>query len=929
MKLFLRFSSFLLFFLVTSAAVHAQVIQVEDLPENVLSKLQQARDHFENRRFAEAATVYEEVSTQFPELLDATLGLGLSLLLNGQEQKGLTILDDALEQADNFEFYAGIAYALETHGGKQLYVDHYRHKATQLALKVVNEGDAPPEALFIVAQDALEKDFEKFRRYTAQIVERFPDAAFGHYFNAIVAAKDHEWIKAESELELAAELGMPRERVDEFLDAGIRTRARNWRYIYYFLGTLGVWLVGMLILFVAGRSLSAITLRSIDKTSTGESDSTLAYRLRGIYRTLIGIAGLYYYVSMPIVLALTILIPGAILYGMFMLPRISIKLVVIVGLIGLITAFAAFKGIISLFSSLKDEDPGEALLPEDAPELWNTVREVADKVGTRPVDEIWLTPGTDLAVFERGTYRERLRDNGRRALILGVGTLDGFSRDAFCCVLAHEYGHFSHRDTAGGDVAMRVNNAMSKYAEAIIQAEAASWWNIGYSFLVAYHYLFRRISFGASRLQEVLADRVAVRNYGPKALMEGLKHVIRRSIEFEVLYGKVMENAVYRSQKPANFYSLPIDITEGEYERIEAAYNEILNLETTLDDTHPSPKERFALAYRLGVNDPVWEGGSVWELFPSRKALTERMHAKVAESIESGLAAHRKVCEAYLNHFTEIINTKPSYEVYFERAKTYLQIAQYEMALSDLDEASKLQPENSDPYAVRAYCYKQMQCFPEAIENKLKSLELSKTNPSEDDNYFLAQCELERRNFESAEKYLTSIVTNHSQPLTALLLRANARLELGKLDEAAEDINQAVSKSPNCAAAYSQRGLLYKLRGNYSSARADYERAVELEPRLAEAHLRLAWLLATCPDHQTRDGQLAVKHAKFACELNTDGVALEALDTLAAACARVGDFESATATLQHALVSAGPDDEPQLKSRLALYQQGQPFEEHS
>ena len=42
--------------------------------------------------------------------------------------------------------------------------------------------------------------------------------------------------------------------------------------------------------------------------------------------------------------------------------------------------------------------------------------------------------------------------------------------------------------------------------------------------------LFRRITHGASRLQEINADRVAAGVYGKEAFEEGLRHVIRRDV---------------------------------------------------------------------------------------------------------------------------------------------------------------------------------------------------------------------------------------------------------------------------------------------------------------------------------------------------------------------------------------------------------------
>jgi Zn-dependent protease with chaperone function len=117
--------------------------------------------------------------------------------------------------------------------------------------------------------------------------------------------------------------------------------------------------------------------------------------------------------------------------------------------------------------------------------------------------------------------------------VLGVGLLQGFEQGAFRAVLAHEYGHFSHRDTAGGDIALRVRQDMMKFATAMAERGQAVWWNLAFQFLRIYSFLFRRISHGATRLQEVLADRVAAHNYGAAQFEEGLRHVIQRDIEFQ------------------------------------------------------------------------------------------------------------------------------------------------------------------------------------------------------------------------------------------------------------------------------------------------------------------------------------------------------------------------------------------------------------
>ncbi|NJK96777.1 MAG: hypothetical protein HC905_19330 [Bacteroidales bacterium] len=45
---------------------------------------------------------------------------------------------------------------------------------------------------------------------------------------------------------------------------------------------------------------------------------------------------------------------------------------------------------------------------------------------TRPIDEIRITPTTDLAVYERGSRKEKYNDQAQRILILGIGVFKRF-----------------------------------------------------------------------------------------------------------------------------------------------------------------------------------------------------------------------------------------------------------------------------------------------------------------------------------------------------------------------------------------------------------------------------------------------------------------------------------------------------------------------
>jgi len=287
----------------------------------------------------------------------------------------------------------------------------------------------------------------------------------------------------------------------------------------------------------------------------------------------------------------------------------------------------------SLFIKATSEDPGRTLGEAEAPALWKLAREVAESVGTRPVDEIRITPGTEMAVYERGTASDRRRDVAHRILILGMGLVNGFEQGAFRAVLAHEYGHFAHRDTAGGEVALRVRRDLAMFAIALYQRGQAVWWNLAFQFLRVYDFLFRRISHGATRLQEVLADRMAAHVYGPSAFEAGLRHVISRSVEFETEVTMELQNAAKARRSVGNLYALPPLPTLSSME-VEKRIAEAISRPTTEDDTHPGPSDRFRLVRDVSGNGVQVDSTPVWDLFGARQQLTTEMTSAVARRIE-------------------------------------------------------------------------------------------------------------------------------------------------------------------------------------------------------------------------------------------------------------------------------------------------------
>jgi tetratricopeptide (TPR) repeat protein len=112
-------------------------------------------------------------------------------------------------------------------------------------------------------------------------------------------------------------------------------------------------------------------------------------------------------------------------------------------------------------------------------------------------------------------------------------------------------------------------------------------------------------------------------------------------------------------------------------------------------------------------------------------------------------------------------------------------------------------------------------------------------------------------------------------------------------DRAIANYTEAIRLDPTDSVAYYNRGNGYRSKQDYARAQADYLEALRLNPKDPNPHNGLAWLLATCPVNEMRDGRKAVEYAKRACEL-TDYHRASDLGTLAAAYAEAGQFEEAT-----------------------------------
>ena len=167
----------------------------------------------------------------------------------------------------------------------------------------------------------------------------------------------------------------------------------------------------------------------------------------------------------------------------------------------------------------------------------------------------------------------------------------------------------------------------------MVMSGQAVMWNVAFHFLRVYHFIFRRISHGATRLQEVLADRVAASKYGAKAFEDGLTHIVRKSAEFNFLATREINESAASQRVLQNIYELTI----AENADIEQEAERALNRETSEDDTHPSPIDRFRFTSRIVSQSEPPLSGMVWDLFKNREGLTTEMTSLIQVRLQESI----------------------------------------------------------------------------------------------------------------------------------------------------------------------------------------------------------------------------------------------------------------------------------------------------
>lgn len=593
----------------------------------------------------EAAQVsFQEVLALTPDFQHALRRLSYVEVQLEHEERGLQLARQAYAIDESGYNATAIANALLAIGGSA-----NEREALGFAEQAVNliPDDDYANTVLLEAGLAVEH-IASIRISCANLIRLEIQEPVPYYLAGLLAMDDEEWALAEQRLLQAQDLGMSADALRQPLAetraelAALKAARHNEELAVTGLVVLAVWAVGFVVLLVVGWGLSRLTMLSVFRVQPGGHFYVGAGErlLRTFYRLVIAITSLYYYISMPFLVIIVLAAALGMLYIIFLIftesSRISLQVVGGLLLLALSLGYTALAVIRSIFTRPPDVLPGRPLHRQEAPDLWALAEDVAVRVDTRPIDALYITPGAEVAVTERGPLLRKLRGQGERALILGLGVLPGMTQGQLKAILAHEYGHFSNRDTAGGNLALQVRASMNQMAFQLASNGFAKWYNPAWLFINGFNRIFLRITLGASRLQEVLADRYAAVAYGSQQFVEALRHIVRQSLTFGHQVNLEANEAIRNQRALRNVYDLP-EPADKAADSLEKHMQEVINRPTATYDSHPAVKDRIRLVEMIGAVDQGGSPDPVWLLLPEADKLQDEMthtlHNRVQEQV--------------------------------------------------------------------------------------------------------------------------------------------------------------------------------------------------------------------------------------------------------------------------------------------------------
>lgn len=315
---------------------------------------------------------------------------------------------------------------------------------------------------------------------------------------------------------------------------------------------------------------------------------------------------------------------------------------------------------------------------------------------------------------------------------------------------------------------------------------------------------------------------------------------------------------------------------------------------------------------------------------PARIVVLIGLAAATVLGVEGTIMEHQlsfwKNSKALFTHAIAV--TQSNYLAYYEVANQQILEHHNKQALHNADQALHIRPTSKGAWVTRSLALMAMDKYEPALVSIRIAARISPNDPVVRRHFAQILVKLNQPT-QAATQFQKSLKLDPNDP-TAHEEYATLLANEHQWQQARAQWNAALLLNPGYAHARAGLAKLDYLQGNLSAAQKQYRLAVQAAGREAKEEwlLNLAWLEATGSDSSPTEIDDSLARATIAVP-NPATASPLALDTLAAALARNGQYDRAAALAHQAAVKARTQSQPafaaSIESRMRAYQKGEPY----
>ena len=266
-----------------------------------------------------------------------------------------------------------------------------------------------------------------------------------------------------------------------------------------------------------------------------------------------------------------------------------------------------------------DKAEGIALMPEDAPALFEALERIRRKMAGPGIDAVYLTRDFNASI--RQVPRWGVVGGVRNELSLGLPLMMAQDRNRLLAVLAHEYGHLRGGHGKFGAWVYRTRLSWTRLYEGMQDDSGVASFATR-KFLHWYFPRFLARTFAMARQDEYEADKAAAGLLGQTVMADALVEIDVRQQWFQQKFWPLHWRSARKQAVPMGPYSVMkywlAQPVKPAFARQALKAN--LRLKSGLEDTHPVLRERVdALTGERPQLPQQWSAGGALALLNPRK----------------------------------------------------------------------------------------------------------------------------------------------------------------------------------------------------------------------------------------------------------------------------------------------------------------------